>query len=314
MKLIFIIPAYNEEKTIGRVLGQIPGHIRGIEKIETLVIDDGSTDATAEKALTAGADGIVTNRQNIGLARSFQRGINAALERSADIIVNLDADGQYDPQEAAALIEPILAKRAEIVIGDRQIAKLKFMPAGNKYGNLIGSWALRKLTGARVRDASSGFRAFSREAALNLYTFFSHTYTHETIIQAVYKNLPIAEVPIRFRERQAGESRLINSLYSHIKNSTLTIVRTILMYKPLKTLFYSGLVIMVPGIYLGLRFLYYFYVLGRSGGKVQSLILAAILIIIGFFVIVLGLLGDLIAKNRKINEDILYRLKKNDYR
>lgn len=308
MKLIVIIPAFNEEKTIEGVIKEIPRGINGIADVKIFIINDGSTDSTEKISLSAGADMIVNNKQNIGLAKTFERGIEAALAAGADIIVNTDADGQYNQSEIPKLIAPIMEKRADIVIGDRQIKKLNFMKPGNKYGNMLGSWVLRKLTNSNINDASSGFRAFSADAARRLNIYYTHTYTHETIIQAIYKKMKIVEIPIEFRERKDGKSKLIKNIFIHIKNSALIIMRTILLFRPLKTLFYLGLVIMAPGIFLGLRFLYY-YILDRAGGKIQSLILASMLIIIGFIVIILGLIGDLIAKNRKISEEILYQIK-----
>ena len=309
MKLIIIIPAYNEEKTIADVIAQIPRNIEGINEIKIFVINDGSADNTKKIALASSADRIIDNKKNLGLARTFQAGLLAALKEGADIIINTDADGQYNQEQIPELIKPILEKRSDIVIGDRQIKKLEFMKRGNKYGNLFGSWVIRKLTGTKVKDASSGFRAFSREAALKLNVLYNHTYTHETIIQAVYKNITIGEVPIEFSPRTSGNSKLIKNLFAHIKHSSIIIIRTILSYKPLKILFYAGIVVMTPGILLGIRFIIHF-LYGEGGGKTQSLILSAIFIILGFFIIILGLIGDIISNNRKINEEILYYLKK----
>ncbi len=183
------------------------------------------------------------------------------------------------------------------------------MRAGNKYGNLFGSWILRKITGSNIKDASSGFRAYSREAALKLNIYYDHTYTHETIMQATFNKIPTLEVPIEFRQRVGGKSKLIKNIFTHIKISALIIIRTILLYKPLKTLFYFGLITITPGVLLFLRFIYY-HLAGYGSGKIQSLIFASVFIIAGFLIIVLGLIGDLISNNRKINEEILYYLKK----
>lgn len=309
MKLVVIIPAFNEEQTIEKVINEIPRKINGIDIVEILVINDGSTDNTRKIALSAGADKVIENKKNLGLAKTFKRGLEEAVIAGADIIVNTDADGQYNQAEIPKLIEPILQKKADLVIGDRQVKNLKFMKFGNKYGNLLGSLVLRKLSGTNVTDASSGFRAFSREAALRLNIHFNHTYTHETIIQAVAKNLTIINIPIEFRERKAGKSKLIRNIFTHIRTSLLIIIRTIVLYKPLKILFYTGTIIILPGIFLGIRFLYYYLSTGGAG-KVQSLILASTLVIIGFMIIVLGLIGDLISANRRMNEEILYRIKK----
>lgn len=311
MKLIVMIPARNEEESIGAVVKSIPRQISGIDKTEILVVNDASSDRTEQAARSAGADYVIGHRPHQGLALTFYAGLEFALKKGADIVVNTDADNQYDQAEIPKLVKPILDGEAEFVIGDRQIKKLDFMPKGNKYGNIIGSWVIRFLTGSAVNDASSGFRAFSREAALRLNIHFNHTYTHETIIQAAFNNMTIAEVPVSFRARQHGQSKLIHGLFSHIKKSLSIIVRTILLYKPLKTLAYASLLFIVPGIVLGLRFLYYFF--NNNGeGKIQSLILTTILIILGFLLFTLGLIGDLIARNRKLSEHILYKIKKHD--
>lgn len=309
MKLIVTIPALNEEISIAGVIKSIPRQIDGIDQVEVLVLDDGSSDKTVAKAKEAGADIVVSNTHNIGLAKTFKKALAVSLEKGADIIVNTDADGQYEQAEIPKLIKPVLTKQAGMVIGDRQVAKLDFMKPGNKYGNLLGSWVLRKLTGTDIKDASSGFRAFSRETALHLNIFNNHTYTHETIIQAHYKKISTGQIPITFKQRDGGGSRLIKNLYTHIKNSGLVIIRTILLYRPLRALFFTGLMIMLPGIMLGLRFVLSF-LSDQGDGKIQSLILASMLIIIGFNVIVLGLIGDLISKNRELNEETLYHAKK----
>lgn len=309
MRLIIIIPAYNEEKTIEQVIKSIPKKIDGIDEIKTFVINDGSTDMTKTISLRAGANKVINNKKNLGLARTFNRGLNEALFADADIIVNTDADNQYNQKEISQLVEPIIRGHADMTIGDRQIAKLSFMRPGNKYGNLFGSWVLRKVTGTDVIDASSGFRAFSRETALKININFNHTYTHETIIQATFNGTKIVNVPIEFGSRPAGKSKLINSLFSHIKKSLITIVRTILIYKPLKTLLCLSFLAILPGIFLCLRFLSY-YVFSGGSGKIQSLILASIFIIVGFFIATLGLIGDLIANNRRLNEKTLYYTKK----
>ncbi|MCU0679087.1 MAG: glycosyltransferase family 2 protein [Planctomycetes bacterium] len=310
MRLYVLIPAYNEAETIAAVIAAVPRQIDKISAVKILVINDGSTDETARRAQAAGADLMINNCRNIGLARTFKKGLDAALAAGADIIVNTDADGQYDQREIPALIKPLLENRAEIVIGDRQVTSLKFMPAGNKYGNLLGSWILRKISGTNVRDASSGFRALSRQAALRINIFNRHTYTHEMIIQAAYHNMAVAEVPITFRPRLKGKSRLIKGLSSHIRDSGMIILRTILYYRPLRTLAGLSSLLILPGMALGLRFVYHYFN-REGGGMVQSLILASILVIIGFNVLILGLIGDLIAKNRQLNEEALYQIKKN---
>lgn len=312
MKLIVMIPAYNEQETIGKVIQEIPREIVGVDEVRILVLDDGSTDDTARKARDAGADWVISNMHNLGLARTFKIGLEEALKKGADIIVNTDADFQYNQREIPKLIAPIVDNSAHMVIGNRQIRKLDHMPWGNKYGNLFGSFILRLLTGSHIRDASSGFRAFSRECALRLNLRSIHTYTHETIIQTVNLDLPITEIPIEFRRRMAGESKLIRSLFSHIKESAKTILRTVVTYKPFKTFLLLGGVPIAIGILIGIRFLYFYFFVGGQG-HIQSLILMAVLVIVGFIIVMMGVVADLIATNRKTNEELLYLLKKEKY-
>ncbi|MBU0598626.1 glycosyltransferase family 2 protein [Patescibacteria group bacterium] len=309
MKLIVTIPAYNEEESIKDVIHSIPKQMQGIDRVEILVIDDGSTDNTKVSAHESGADHVISNKVNRGLATTFRRGINKALELGADIIVNTDADNQYDQTEIPKLIAPILNGQADIVSGDRQIEKLDHMPSSKKYGNMLGSWVVRKVSGLPIKDASSGFRAFSREAALRLSVLSHHTYTHETIIEAQDKKLVFIEVPCTFRARVGTSSRLISGVFGHIKKSGATIVRTTIRHRPLKTFVYIGGFLLLLGIIIGVRFIY-FYMTGNSSGHIQSLIFVAILIMLGFQIVVLGLLADNINANRRINEEILYRLKK----
>lgn len=312
MKLIIMVPAYNEEASIARVIREIPRNIEGADEVRILIINDGSRDATAKVARDAGADYIIENKINRGLAHTFRRGLDESLRLGADIIVNIDADSQYDPNEIGALIKPILTENAGMVIGDRQVRKLDHMKAINKYGNMAGSWVLRWLTGANVIDASSGFRAFTRETALALNIYFDHTYTHQTIIEAMNKKIKIAQIPITFRRRESGESRLIKNIFTHIKTSFIDIIRTVLIYKPLKILLLIGSAFFILGVLLGLRFLYY-YLFTSGVGKVQSLILSAVFILFGIIVMVLGLLADIIGINRRLDEEILIKIKKMDY-
>lgn len=310
--LLVVIPAYNEEKTIAAVIKEIPRVIAGIDKVEILVIDDGSTDSTVERAREAGADHIFLNKINQGLSFAFKRALDEALKLGADIIVNTDADWQYNQTEIPGLIEPILKNEAEMVIGNRQVAKLTHMTPGKKYGNMIGSFFIRLSSGAKVIDASSGFRAFSREAAMKFILFSRHTYTHETIIQAVDKEMRIAQISIEFKKRPAGQSRLITNFFRHIGKSSLTILNVMLSQKPIKVFFFIGGAIFFLGFSFGLRYLYFFFQ-GQSVGHIQSLILTSILISIGIIIIVMGFLAELIKVNRKIMEEILFRLRKQYY-
>lgn len=302
-KLIVTIPAYNEQESIVDVIKSIPRQLNGVEKVEVLVLSDGSTDGTEESARNAGADYVLRNNRNVGLARTFARIIHEAVARDADIIVNTDADNQYDQAEIAKLIEPILNGTADMVNGDRQVQNLNWMPTAKKYGNMIGSAFVRQISGTSLKDASSGFRAFTREAAQKFLLLSEHTYTHETIVQAGNKKLAVAEVPITFKRRAIGESRLISNVGSHIQKSLMTIFRSVLMYRAFTVFTWIGSLLIFFGGVLGVRFLIYFMA-GQGSGHIQSLILAAILIIIGVNTVFLGVLADLISYNRKILEMI----------
>lgn len=314
MKLIVLIPAYNEEKSIGKVIKAIPRKIQGITKIEVCVIDDGSTDHTKQVAKVAGANYIVSNVSHRGLAHSFKKGLEESLKLGADIIVNVDADFQHDPKEIPKVIQPILQEKAEMVIGNRQIKGLDNMEFAKKYGNIILSWALRMLLRNKISDVSSGFRAYSRECALRLNIFSHQTYTHETIIQCTFQDMRIVEVSIKVRKREHGQSRLIRSLWEYIGLAITTIIRVYFMYNPLKTFLRLGIFIGLTGLFFEGRYmwLYYFDVDSR-GGHLPSIILGTTLIIIGILIIIVGFLADLIDANRKREEEILYRIKKKEY-
>jgi len=302
MKLIVIIPAYNEEKTIAKVISSIPRKIKGINKVEILVINDGSTDETVKEARKVKVDNVFSHKTNQGLTQSFNDGIQAALKFKADIIVSTDADNQYDQKEIPKLLHPILLGKADMVIGNRQIENINFLPISKKYGNIFGSWIIRMITGCDVKDVSSGFRAYTHKCVQKFNLLSNHTYTHETIIQVINKNLVIVEVPITFRKRKYGNSRLISSVWEHIKKSSVTIIRTILMYKAFKVLVNLGFLLMFFGLVGCLRFLY-FYLNGNSSGHIQSLILSSIFISIGFTTMVMGVLADLISINRQLIEE-----------
>jgi len=311
-RIIVMIPAYNEQKTIGKVIKEIPRKINNTGKVQVLVIDDGSTDNTVEAAKSAGADFILKNTQNNGLAYTFQKGMFKALELGADIIVNTDADFQYNQKEIEKLIRPILYNKADIVSGNRQVEKLHHMSFAKKYGNILGSKVVKWCAGYNIIDASSGFRAYSREAALRLFVISNHTYTHETLIQAKHKNLKVLEVPVEFRKRN-GHSKLIKSVYSHIKKSMSTIIRSTLMYNSMKVLSYFGVILIILGIIPMIRWTWLSYIVHDSGNHIQSLLLGLLLMIFGGFSIMLGFISDLVAINRRHLEEILYRLKKHDY-
>jgi len=311
-KLIVMIPAYNEEDSIGMVIKEIPREIAGVDEVRILVMDDGSTDNTSQVAYMAGADHVLSQKANRGLAFTFKLGLETALKLGADIIVNTDADFQYDQKEVPQLIRPVLEHKADIVLGNRQVHELDHMAFGKKYGNLLGSFVMRKLTGCSVSDTQTGFRAFSREAALRINILSPYTYTQETIIQAVNKKLVVAEIPCTFRKRKAGSSKLISGIMNYISRVALTIIRTYTMYKPLKVFVAIGSVLTLTGAAFGIRFLV-FYLANEGTGHIQSLILAAVLIVVGFQTVITGLIADVVDANRKINEELLYRVKKREF-
>jgi len=308
MKVVICIPAYNEEKTIASVIREISRDIA--EEVEIVVIDDGSTDSTFSEAKKAGADVVVRFKKNRGLGSAFKAGIEKAIDLDADVLVTIDADGQYDPKEIPKLVKPVIDGNADIVLGSRFAGRIEEMPFQKRIGNLIATRVTSFLAGISISDAQTGFRAFSGEAMLQLNMFADYTYVQETIIQAANKRLLIAEVPCTFRKRRGGDSRLIASTFSYAKNAVAIVLKTYLRYKPLKTFLYIGGFILLAGIVTGLRVLIHYMQTGLVTPYYPTTILTAILFIIGFQVIVLGLLADLIDGNRRIEEEILYRLKK----
>ncbi|MCX6776183.1 MAG: glycosyltransferase family 2 protein [Candidatus Micrarchaeota archaeon] len=310
MKLAIVIPAHNEEKTIGKVIREIPRRIPEIKEVEVIVVDDGSTDRTVSEALKAGADRFVQHKVNKGLAVSFRDGLDAALESGADIIVNTDGDFQYNQGEIPTLIKPIMDGKADLVLTDRNVWNLRHMPVSKKIGNKIATYIVRFLAGFPVKDAQSGFRAYSRETALQLNILSDYTYVQEMIIQAVFKKMKIAQVPCDFRARE-GESRLISNIWSYAKRAGLTIVLTYVHYKPLKIFLSIGLFLMLLGSVLGLRVLIHYLSTGLVSPYIPTAILTAILLIVGFQVLMMGLVADSINANRRIMEKILYLMKRN---
>ena len=307
-KLIVMIPCYNEEKTLPAVIKSIPKKIPGIAKIETLVVDDGSTDNTYKVAKKLKVNHIVRHFNNKGLARSFETGLELALQKGADIIVNTDGDNQYPQKDIPKLIRPILKGKAKIVIADRQTDKIKYFSLTKKLFQKLGSAIVRIASGVNIPDAVSGFRAYSRQAAMQINITTDFSYVIETIIQAGKKKIPITSVPIKVNPK-TRESRLYHGMWSHIKNSAATIVRVFTMYEPLKTFSYISGVVFLAGLALGARYLYFNF-LGKPGAHLQSLLLAAILLIVGFQIFLIGLVADLIAANRKLMEKILEKLTK----
>lgn len=311
MKLIIQIPCYNEEESLPRTFAGLPRQIDGVDSIEYLIINDGSIDGTVEVARELGIHHVVSFKQNKGLARGFMAGIDACLRLGADIIVNTDADNQYNGEDINKLVEPILNHQADIVIGERPIAQTEHFSWMKKRCQRIGSLAVRIASKTDIPDAPSGFRAYSREAALHLNVINEYTYTLETIIQAGRNKAAITSVPIRTNP-EMRKSRLFSSMWTYIKKSALVIIRSFMMYKPLRFFGSLGFISIALGLILGMRFLIYYFT-GGGSGHVQSLILVAILMLLGVQLIIAGLQADIIAANRKILEDVQYRVRKNDY-
>ncbi len=308
MKLIVQIPAYNEEATIAQALRDLPKKIDGVTSIETLVIDDGSSDKTAEAARKAGANHVLQLKSHRGLSSAFVAGIDAALRLGADIIVNTDADNQYVAADIVRLVNPIVKGTAEVVIGDREVSKSPHMSPLKRMLQRMGSWTVGKASGLSVADVTSGFRAFTREAAMQINVFNPFTYTLETVIQAGNRNLGVQSVSVR-TNAPTRPSRLYSGIGTYMRKSMATIFRIYTLYRPLKTFFAIGSVLMLLGMILGARFLWYFFQ-GERGGHIQSLILAAVFLITGFHTWLIALLADLIAVNRRLTEDVLIRVKR----
>lgn len=311
MKLIIQIPCYNEENTIETVLNDLPENIDGIDEIEYLIIDDGCTDNTVEIARAWGVHHVVSFAQNKGLAKGFMAGLDACLREGADIIVNTDADNQYCAEDIPKLIKPILKGKADIVIGERPIDETQHFSWIKKKLQHFGSWVVRKASKTDIPDAPSGFRAFSREAAMRINVINDYTYTLETIVQAGRNKIPITSVPVRTNP-ELRKSRLFHSMFSYVKKSILTIIRALMMYKPLYCFTMVAAIPTVIGLGIGVRFLVYLFS-GRGNGHTQSLMLACTLLIIGFVTFVIGMLADVIAANRKILEDTQYHVRKFEY-
>ena len=307
-KLIIQIPCFNEEEILPMTLACLPREVDGFDEVEWLVIDDGSVDSTVEVARKNGVDHVVRLPENRGLARAFMAGLNGCLERGADVIVNTDADNQYEAADIPLLVKPIVEGRADIVVGERPIEDIKDFSPLKKLLQKLGSWVVRKASKTTVPDAPSGFRAIGREAAMQLQVFSEYTYTLETIIQAGHKGMFVTSVPIRTNPK-TRESRLMGSSASYIRRSFETIVRIFITYQPFKFFFYPGAIALLAGLGIGVRFLIYFF-MGNGEGKIQSLLLATILILIGFFLWVIAFVADLISVNRRLLEESNKRIRK----
>ena len=308
MKLIVQIPCFNEEQTLPQTIADIPRIIEGVESIELLVIDDGSTDGTIRVAKELGVDHIVSNKTNVGLARTFRAGLDACLRAGADVIVNTDGDNQYVGADIPKLIAPILDGKADIVIGDRQTGEIPHFSGVKKLLQRIGSWVVRKLAGVSVPDTVSGFRAFSREAAIRTNIVSPFSYTIETVIQAGKKHMAVISVPVATNPK-TRESRLFTSIPSFIERQLSTIVRMYAMYQPLRVFFCLGTLLAAIGLIPIVRFLF-FYFSGDGSGHVQSLILGGVILLMGFMAYLAGLVADLISFNRQLIETTLEKVRR----
>jgi glycosyltransferase involved in cell wall biosynthesis len=309
MKLIIQIPCLNEESTLPLTLAELPRYVEGVDVVEWLVIDDGSTDNTACVARECGVDYVVSHTTNKGLAAAFQTGLNACLERGADIIVNTDADNQYPARYIPQLIEPILRGYADIVIGDHQTNTIEHFSTTKKVLQKAGTTVVRRVAGTEAKDAPSGFRAFSREAAMRINILSGYTYTLDTIIQAGKKNLTVAHIPIKTNP-DLRRSRLVRSIPRYVLYSAVTIVRLFALYQPLRTFTYLSLPFFLVGGGLLFRFLL-LVLMGQTarGSHIQSVAIGSALFVIGFLIFLIGIVGDLIATNRRLHEETLYYLK-----
>ncbi len=311
-KLIIQIPCYNEEKTLGMTIDALPREVPGMDAVEILVVDDGSTDRTADVAREHGAHHVVRIQRNRGLARAFIIGLDYCIKCGADIIVNTDADNQYNADDIPALIAPILRGEAEIVVGARPIAEIQHFSPVKKLLQRLGSAVVRMASGTSIPDAPSGFRAMTREAAMRLNVFGDYTYTLETIIQAGRKNMAITSVPVRTNPC-VRPSRLISSIPRYIQRSLFTIVRIFMTYRPFRFFAGQGIICIAFGLIPSIRFLY-FYLNGAGSGHIQSLLFGVLFLGLGAALIVIGLVADLIGVNRMLLEDIRWRVREMEYR
>jgi glycosyltransferase involved in cell wall biosynthesis len=311
MKLVVQIPSLNEEEALPRTLRDIPREIPGVDVVEVLVIDDGSSDRTAQVAREHGADHVVRFTRRKGLAHGFMAGLDACLRVGADVIVNTDADNQYPGHEIPRLIEPILRGEADLVIGDRGVSDVAHFSWTKRRLQTLGSWVVRKVSGTSVPDTTSGFRALNREAALRINIVSEFTYTLESIIQAGKKKLAVASRPIEARATRP--SRLFGSTWEYVKRSAATILRIYAMYEPLKVFVLLGSALFGAGLALGLRYAWFWWQ-GEVRGHIQSAILSVLLLILGFQTLQWGVMADLVASNRKLIEDLLYRVRRVELR
>jgi glycosyltransferase involved in cell wall biosynthesis len=312
VKLIIQIPCYNEAETLPETVAALPKEISGIDKIEVLIIDDGSSDQTSVVAQSIGVDHVVRHPNNRGLAATFMTGLEACLARGADIIVNTDADNQYNADDIGKLVTPVLQGRADLVVGDRGVATVESFSPIKRQLQRLGSWVVGQAANLNIPDATSGFRALSRNAALHTLVLNEYSYTLESLIQAGAKQLAVTYVPVSTND-PTRPSRLMRSTPHYLTNIVPTIIRSYTLYRPLRVFSTISAIMIGGGVFLGLRFVYFNYIANQGEGNIQSLILAAILLIVGFQVFTIGLVADLIGANRKIVEESLYRLRKLEY-
>ncbi len=312
LKLIIQIPCFNEADTLPTTISDLPREVEGFSSVEYLVIDDGSTDSTSEVARDLGVHHILRFPRNRGLATAFANGMQEALRLNADVIVNTDGDNQYSGDSIADLVAPILTKQADMVVGDRNVGTIKHFSRFKVLLQRLGSAVVRWASGTDIPDATSGFRAFTRQAALEIVVYSSYTYTLETIIQAGKRGLTVVSVPIETNEK-LRDSRLIQSTLGYVFRSFGTITRIFLMYEPLRVFLTLGVIPFIIGMVFVIRFIY-FFILEGGGGHIQSLIIASISIFIGFLAFLLGLLADLLARNRRLDEEIVIRLRRMEYK
>jgi glycosyltransferase involved in cell wall biosynthesis len=308
VKCIIQIPCYNEALTLHETVAALPTALPGVDIVEVLVIDDGSTDDTAQVAQQIGVHHVVRHLRNLGLARAFMTGLDTAIQLGADIIVNTDADNQYVGADIALLVAPIVAGEAELVIGDRGVGQVEHFSALKRGLQRLGSWVISQAAGMQVPDATSGFRALTREAALHTLVLSSYSYTLETLIQAGAQRRSIRYVPVR-TNLPTRPSRLMNNLPHYLANSTVTIMRAYTFYRPLRVFTTIGVILLAAGVLIGVRFLFAYFTQEGSAGHIQSLILSAVLLIAGFQTLLIGLVADLIGANRKIMEEVLVRIR-----
>jgi glycosyltransferase involved in cell wall biosynthesis len=308
MTVVVMIPAHNEKETIAEVMRKIPQTILNNSR-RILVIDDGSTDDTAEEATLAGADFVLRHKSRLGLARTFRDGLLAALKMGADIIVMIDADGQYDGEQIPDLVKPIQEGVADVVLGSRFKGWIEHMPTGNRIGNVVATKLTSFLAGVHFSDTQTGFRAYSRDAALRLNILGDYTYTQEAVIQAAHKGLRTVEVPVNFRRRISGGSRLVANLPSYASRAGLTMLRTYRDFRPLRTFLAIGILLFAAGLVVGLRVIVHYVQTGLVTPYLPSAVLTSVLVILGFQAIFLGLIADMLRNNRLLEEEILYMLR-----